>query len=208
MDNFLNLAKKGYEAYSESQSDVSKTGGQELNSPHNSGHNSGGPDINHNEAIQNAERHGSGESSLFSAALGFLNNNKGEHDKPLDEEDATRAHEKAYKEGNPAGLNASSLGSAAALQVLQQFTSGKSSGGSSSGSSTDLISLAMAEATKLFDKSGGTASGNKQDAVNGAAMTIMKLLVQSKFGGGTATTGGNNSGGLGGLLSLASSFAK
>lgn len=29
----------------------------------------------------------------------------------------TRAHEKAYKEGNPGGLNASSLGSAAALQA-------------------------------------------------------------------------------------------
>ncbi|KAF9455308.1 hypothetical protein BDZ94DRAFT_1278423, partial [Collybia nuda] len=57
------------------------------------------------------------------------------------------------------------------------------------------------------DKSGGTASGNKQDAVNGAAMTIMKLLVQSKFGG-VAATGGSNSGGLGGLLSLASNFAK
>ena len=60
----------------------------------------------------------------------------------------------------------------------------------------------MAEATKMFDKSGGAASGNKQDAVNGAAMTVMKLLVQSKFGGGT--TGGGNSGGLGGLLSLVS----
>jgi hypothetical protein len=45
-----------------------------------------------------------------------------------------------------------------------------------------LISMAMADATKLFDKSGGKASGNKQDAVNGAASTVMKLLVQSKFG--------------------------
>jgi len=51
----------------------------------------------------------------------------------------------------------------------------------------------------LFDKSGGAASGNKQDAVNGAAMTVMKLLVQSKFSG---AIGGGNSGGLGGLLSL------
>lgn len=58
----------------------------------------------------------------------------------------------------------------------------------------------MAEASKLFDKSGGTSSGNKQDAVNGAAMTVMKLLVQSKFSGGT--TGGGSSGGLGGLMGL------
>jgi len=63
----------------------------------------------------------------------------------------------------------------------------------------------MAEATKLFDKSGGAASGNKQDVVNGAAMTVVKLLVQSKFGGGI--TGGGDSGGLGGLMSLVSLFS-
>lgn len=77
---------------------------------------------------------------------------------------------------------------------MKQFT-----GGGGGGSKTQLISLAMAEATKLFDKAGGAASGNKQDAVNGAAMTVMKLLVQSKFSG---AIGGGNSGGLGGLLSL------
>lgn len=65
----------------------------------------------------------------------------------------------------------------------------------------------MAEASKLFDKSGGTSSGNKQDAVNGAAMTVMKLLVQSKFSGGT--TGAGSSGGLGSLMGLVrNSFAK
>lgn len=62
--------------------------------------------------------------------------------------------------------------------------------------------MAMAEASKLFDKSGGAASGNKQDAVNGAAMTVMKLLVQSKFSGGAV--GGSNSGGLGSLMSMVS----
>ena len=62
--------------------------------------------------------------------------------------------------------------------------------------------MAMAEASKLFDSAGGAASGNKQDAVNGAAMTAMKLLVQSKFGGGVM--GGGNSGGLGSLMGLVS----
>lgn len=61
----------------------------------------------------------------------------------------------------------------------------------------------MTEATKLFDKSGGGSSGNKQDAVNGAAMTVMKLLVQSEFSG-AGTTGGKDSGGLSGLLNLVS----
>ena len=62
--------------------------------------------------------------------------------------------------------------------------------------------MAMAEASKLFDKSGGGSSGGKQEAVNGAAMTAVKLLVQSKFSGGV--TGGGNSGGLGSLMSLVS----
>ena len=59
----------------------------------------------------------------------------------------------------------------------------------------------MAEASKLFDKSGGAASGNKQDVVNGAAMTVMKLVVQSKFSG---MIGGGNSGGVSGLMGLVS----
>ena len=58
--------------------------------------------------------------------------------------------------------------------------------------------MAMAEASKLFDQHGGSG-GQKQDAVNGAAMTVTKLLVQSKFSG---MTGGGQSGGLGGLASL------
>ena len=59
--------------------------------------------------------------------------------------------------------------------------------------------MAMGEASKLFDQH-GASSGGKQDAVNGAAMTAMKLLAQSKYGGGV--TGGGNSGGLGGLAGL------
>src|SRR5258708_3361240 len=76
--------------------------------------------------------------------------------------------------------------------------SGSSSGGSSQ---SHLISMAMAEATKLFDSSGGASNGNKQDVVNSAAMTVVKLLVKSKFSG---TTGGSNSGGLGSMMSLVS----
>ena len=60
----------------------------------------------------------------------------------------------------------------------------------------------MAEASELFDSSGGSAQGNKQDAVNSAGMTIMKMMVQSKLSG---TIGGGNSGGLGGLMGMVSS---
>ena len=83
-------------------------------------------------------------------------------------------------------------------QAFKSFTSG---GGSSGGGNTQskLIGMAMSEATKLFESSGGAASGNKQDVVNSAAMTVMKLLVQSKFSG---MIGGGDSGGLGGIMSM------
>ncbi|SJL06212.1 uncharacterized protein ARMOST_09548 [Armillaria ostoyae] len=207
MDSFISLAKKGYETYSESQSNVSKTGGQEYNTPHHSGPPTGSPSFDDDEVVRTAEKHGSADSSVFSSALSFVKQNVGEHNQPIDEDHVTNAHKKAYEEGSASSLSANSLGSAAALQALKKFTSGggsSSSGGS--GSQTQLISLAMAEATKLFEKSGGAASGNKQDAVNGAAMTVMKLFVQSKMGG--STTGAGNSGGLSGLLSLASNFSK
>jgi hypothetical protein len=69
-----------------------------------------------------------------------------------------------------------------------------SSGGG--GDQNQLISLAMSEASNLFEQSGGASSGSKQDAVNGAAMTVMKMMVQSKL---TGMMGGGDSGGLGGL---------
>ncbi|KAI0830485.1 hypothetical protein BC628DRAFT_1416030 [Trametes gibbosa] len=204
-DNFMNLAKQGMQAYERSHSDIIKTGGQEYNTPHHTTSQHDRPQFDDDEVVNTATREGSGDNSLFSSALGFIKQNKasGEHEQPINEEDVQHAHRKAYDEGSGGSLNAGSMGSAAALQVLKQFTSnGSSSAGG--GSQTQLISLAMAEASKLFDKSGGASSGNKQDAVNGAAMTVMKLLVQSKFSGGQ--TGGSNSGGLDGLMSLAAKF--
>nr|BCB28861.1 beta-flanking protein [Mycoleptodonoides aitchisonii] len=193
-DSFISLAKQGYQAYEKSQTDVSKTGGEEYNSPHHSqggSHTAGRPQFNEEEVVNTASREGSGDSSLFSSALGFLNHNKEEHERPINEEHVQDAHRQAYQEGSASSLSASSMGSAAALQ---QFTSG--SGG---GSQSQLISLAMAEASKLFENSGGASSGNKQDAVNGAAMTVMKLIVQSKFSGA-----GGSSGSLGGMMGLVS----
>ncbi|EIM92233.1 uncharacterized protein STEHIDRAFT_117290 [Stereum hirsutum FP-91666 SS1] len=210
MENFISLAKEGYEKYQESQGggnsgsqQYGKTGGAEYNTPSNSnGRNEGSGEVgfNHEEVIQTAQQHGSGDSSLFSSAMSFVNGNKQEHTQPVDEEAAQSAHRQAYHEGSASNLNASSMGSAAALQVLKQFTGGSGSGG---GSQSQLISMAMAEASKLFDSSSGGSGGNKQEAVNGAAMTVMKLLVQSKFSG---ATGGSNSGGLSSMMSLASKF--
>ncbi|KAH9858019.1 hypothetical protein C2E23DRAFT_919830 [Lenzites betulinus] len=203
MDSFMNLAKQGMQAYERSQTDVSKTGGAEYNSPHHTTSQHDRPQFDDDEVVNTATREGSGDHSMFSSALGFIKQNKasGEHEQPIDEEHVVNAHRQAYEQGSGGSLSANSMGGAAALQVLKQFTSSGSSGG---GSQSQLISLAMAEASKLFDQSGGAASGNKQDAVNGAAMTVMKLLVQSKFSGGAS--GGGSSGGLSGIMGLAAKF--
>ncbi|KAL5533907.1 hypothetical protein ACEPAG_367 [Sanghuangporus baumii] len=207
MDTFVNLAKQGFESYGRSQDDVSKTGGSEYNRPAHSQHDnrSDSPDVDEDYAVKHAAEHGSGDESLFSSAMGFIKSNAGSKHEPVDEEGVTSAHKAAYDNDSGSNMSAESLGSAAALQAFKKFMSGSTSTDKKGGDSkSTLISMAMAEASKLFDKSGGTASGGKQDAVNSAAMTVMKLLVQSKF---SSTTGGSNSGGLGSLLSMASKFA-
>jgi len=215
MDNFINLAKQGYSAYQESHgssrgdddnSDYRKTGGEEYNSPHHSQQGSNHQiDIDHDEVVRTAKAHHDEpqpeHDSLYSSAHSYVTQNQSQHQVPVDEEAVQDAHREAYEKGSGQNLSASSLGSAAALQALKKFTGGSGGGGSQ----TELISMAMAEASKLFDKSGGGSSGGKQEAVNGAAMTVVKLLVKSKFSGGV--TGGGNSGGLGSLMSLASKFA-
>jgi len=207
--DFLNLAKQGYAAYERSQTDVSKTGGEEYNSEDNQppqgqgrqGQGQGGPQFDHDDVVNQAEQHSDGQDrGMFSHAMNYAQNNQEAHNQPVDEEHVQNSHQQAYQGDGPSGMDASSMGSAAAMQILKKFTGG---GGSGGGGQSQLISMAMAEASKLFDSAGGASSGNKQDAVNGAAMTVMKLLVQSKFSG---AMGGGNSGGLGSLMGMASKF--
>jgi len=190
-----------------------KTGGEEYNSPD---HADGGRphpqpahhlDLDESHVVNTAKEHGTEDDDLFSQGLSFIKSKLGggvSHE--IDEEGVQKAHSEVYEKGNAGSLDASALGSAAALQALKNFTSGGSSsnGGSSGGGNTQskLIGLAMAEASKLFD-SKGASGGNKQDAVNGAAETVLKLLLKSKF---KSVVGGSNSGGLGGLAGLAGKF--
>ncbi|KAF8581663.1 hypothetical protein K439DRAFT_206227 [Ramaria rubella] len=205
MDNFINLAKQGYQAYESSQSSNNQ-GGDSGDVQDRRYHESQAvPDIDHDETVNRASEHagGSGDSSLFSSAINHLKSRgSGEHTAPIDEEHIQNAHQQAYSQGNAGNLDAGSMGAAAALQAFKSFTSSGSGGGGGGGSS-QLISLAMGEASKLFDSAGGSSSGGKQEVINGAAMTMMKLVVQSKLSG---VTGGSNSGGLGSIMGMASKF--
>lgn len=74
--------------------------------------------------------------------------------------------------GGGAGGALAGLGGAGALAGLM------GGGGSGGGMQSKLIGMAMSEAGNLFDQQGGAASGTKQDAMSGAASTVMSLLSQ------------------------------
>ncbi|KAF9074791.1 hypothetical protein BDP27DRAFT_1443765 [Rhodocollybia butyracea] len=194
----MNLAKQGLQAYEASHSNNNGS------SAHSQAHASR-PNFNHDEVVQTATQHGSGYSDMFSQAMQHVNNNTHAHEEPIDQAHVVASHQEVYQNGNASSLSAGSMGSAAALETFQKFAGGGASGG---GSKSQLISMAMAEASKLFDKSGGAASGSKQDAINGAGMMVMKMLVQSKMsgGGGGGSGGSSQHGGMGDLMSLASKF--
>jgi len=129
----------------------------------------------------------------------------------LDHEEVESAHDQAYNNDDAGSMDARSMGSAAAMQAFKMFTggggaSGGASGGAAGGGQSQLLSMAMAEATKLFDSQGGAASGNKQDAINSAVKTVLKLVLQSKMGAGAGAGAAASQGGLGSLMSIASQF--
>lgn len=119
----------------------------------------------------------------------------------IDEQGVQNAHTEAYQNGNAGSLPASSVGAAAALQAIKNFTSGGGSASSGGGDmKSKLMGMAMAEASKLYE-SQGAGSGGKQEVINSAAETVMKFVMKSQM---SSMIGGGNSGGLGGLASIVS----
>ncbi|KNZ60055.1 uncharacterized protein VP01_161g3 [Puccinia sorghi] len=143
-------------------------------------------------------------ASLFKSAVSFLKTQaqkKGDDDDDdIDEEKAVEAHDRAFNQKQGSSLDAKSMGAAAAMQAFKQFSQGGASNQpkNNEDSKSKLIGMAMAQAAKLFDSSGGAAGGQKQDAVNSAgSMLLMKQKLQ-QMGGGSGGSGG----GLGSLAGM------
>lgn len=121
---------------------------------------SGGDDFS--SAAQHASQHHSSEdSSLFSTALSFLNEHKGQFQDPsryeVDEQHAVQAHNAMYNEsGESQRHDSSTVGAGAAMQALKMFTSGGASDGGMD--KNKLIGLAMAQAGKLWDEKQGAGA--------------------------------------------------
>ncbi|KAM0753178.1 hypothetical protein T439DRAFT_323811 [Meredithblackwellia eburnea MCA 4105] len=213
MDSFIKMGTQAYQAYEASQQGHQGQGGGEIgiqgSAALNSADNNRVPDAEgvnqlQNQAVEHAAAQSGGNSDMFAQAMSFAQQHvlqQGNHE--VDESKVQDAHAQAYGQGNASQLGASSMGAAAAMQAFKSFTSGSSGSDTSGGSfQSKLIGQAMSEAAKLFDQSGGAASGSKQDAVNSAGQTVMKLLLKNQVSG---MLGGGNSGGL---ASLASQFLK
>ncbi|KAL1969225.1 hypothetical protein VTN77DRAFT_479 [Rasamsonia byssochlamydoides] len=169
-------------------------------------HSSSGNDYgDFSSAIHHAQKHdggsSAGASSLFGEALNFLQQNMGRFsNEEIDESHMVSAHQSLYGGAGQPGRthDSNTLGAGAAMQALKLFTSG----GSSGVDVNELIGLAMAQASKLWEQqsSSGTVVGDKQSAVNKAAELAFKMFMKGQ-GSGLGGTGGPA-----GLLGLASKF--
>lgn len=127
--------------------------------------------------MNTAQQHGGshGDNDLFSSALSFLKNRKDDDD-DVDEDQLQRSHQQLYQQGGGGNHDSGSLGGGAALQALKLFSGGGSNG--QSGGQSQMIGLAMSEASKLFDQQssqGNVASGtDKQSVINMAAKMAFK----------------------------------
>ncbi|KAG9997271.1 hypothetical protein KCU78_g17030, partial [Aureobasidium melanogenum] len=163
----------------------------------------GGSD-DYSSAAHTAAQHAgdSGDSNLFSNALGMLSGHKAQQE-DVDEDDAMRQHQQFYGgAGQPHPASSGSMGSAAAMQALKMFNQGGGSSGSGNApkSQNDFIGLAMSQAAKLFDQQSSQGnvhqSASKQDAISSAAQMALKMYMKSQGGGG-----GSSGSGLMGLMS-------
>ncbi|ORX62035.1 hypothetical protein DM01DRAFT_1379891 [Hesseltinella vesiculosa] len=166
-----------------------------------------------NESLRYAQQHHGNEehNDMFSSVLSKFSGSE-EHSRPVEQEDVDHlqdAHSRVYGQGNVEGASSRDLGSAAALQAFKSFTSG----GGSSGGSSQLIGMAMSEATKLFQQGGG--QGNQSEMLQSAVGMAMKLYASQGSGGSSGGSGGlgavmgmlgGGGGSAGGAMSLLSKF--
>ncbi|CAK9780938.1 hypothetical protein CC85DRAFT_291601 [Cutaneotrichosporon oleaginosum] len=139
-------------------------------------------------------------------------------DAAVDESALAQAHQQAYNNGhaNPTQahqLSTEGMGAAAAIQAFKDFagagTRQAQEGPGHQSLISKLLGMAMSEAVKLFQKSGGAADGGSEaDVMSAAGQALMKLLIQNQvqgaLGGGTGS--GGNGPNIGQLMSIASKF--
>lgn len=123
------------------------------------GNYGGSDDFSGAEHVAQQHAGDSGDSSMFSSALGMLSGKKQQlQNEDLDEGQAVRQHQQYYGGGNGGNNGGGSpatsggIGGAAAMQALKMFTGGSGGGQQSGGggAQNQFIGMAMGQASKLF----------------------------------------------------------
>ncbi|KAK5088117.1 hypothetical protein LTS08_004824 [Lithohypha guttulata] len=156
------------------------------------------------QAAQHASNHRPGDADMFSSAMSFLSGNQQRiQNEDYDEDRIQQSHQQLYQHGGSGQqFDSQSLGAGAAMQALKTFQGGNN-GKQQGGGQAQMISLAMQEASKLFDQQSGqgkVASGtDKQSVITSAAKMALQMYMKNQMGGGSTSGGGPS-----GLMSLAS----
>ncbi|RDA90016.1 hypothetical protein CP533_0889 [Ophiocordyceps camponoti-saundersi (nom. inval.)] len=145
---------------------------------------------------------GGGGNDMMSQIMNAVGQRKGELAKEdIDEDDAARKHKQAYQDDAHADENG--LAAAAAMQAFKRFKDGQGGGGSGDGAKdgqSSMISMALSEASKLFDDKEARgkvpAGADKQTVLQKAGEMAMKLYFK------------NQAQKQGGLMGMASQFMK
>ncbi|KAG6380869.1 beta-flanking protein [Boletus reticuloceps] len=183
MSSFFGLAEQVISAAtsggsSESEPTVRKTGGEEYNSPHHRQQPQGGFDTQEVLSHAGADDDDEGGKGYIANAIHHVQNNSHQAHEQVGEDDMAKYGPMIF----------SALSSATSKSGIDIGT--LVSGGLGEGGGNQLMGLVMKEAGNAFVGGGG---GDKQSMMNGAAMTLTKLVAQKQL---SAFTGGSNSGGL------------
>ncbi|KAG9314043.1 hypothetical protein JVU11DRAFT_4822 [Chiua virens] len=187
MSSLFGLAEKVLSNTSNgSQSQVHKTGGHEYNSPHHRQQPEGG--FSTQEVLSHADDVDDESKGYIAKAISHVHDNPEEHSREVSGGDMGK-----YA---PMIISAfSSVSSKSGIDVSKLM-----SGGLGEGGGNQVMGMLMKEVSKNF-MGGGE---EKQSAMNGAAMTLTKLVAQKQL---SAFIGGSNSGGLG-MLDVGKSLLK
>ena len=96
---------------------------------------------------------------MYSSAMNYLSgNHQNIANQRPDEDRMQQSHEQLYQGGGGDGgqqHTSESLGAGAAMQAFKMFQGGGGGGSGGSGGQSQMISMAMQEAGKLFDQQSG-----------------------------------------------------
>ncbi|KAF8846026.1 hypothetical protein BDN67DRAFT_976879 [Paxillus ammoniavirescens] len=179
--SFFGFAEKALSAATNAhsqQSEVHKTGGQEYNSPHHRQQQQGG--FHTEEVLSHADDVDDDDRGMIAQALEHVHGNPQQHQEQVDEGDLAK-----YGPMIMSALSSSGSKSGSGFDIGSLL-----SGGLGEGGGNELMGLVMKQAGKSFT---GGSGEDKQSMMNGAAMTVAKLMAQKQL---SAFTGGSNSGGL------------